>query len=115
MKIRILFILLIALLSISLTGCKKVGGISMKKEVYAQIVLTTGEKINLQLYPEYAPKTVENFVKNFFLSFPHENLTYLRFFQHPKFNNFGWIFGGVKPKNKFFNISTAPITNKTNK
>ena len=35
----------------------------MKKEVYAQIVLTTGEKINLQLFHEYAPETVENFVK----------------------------------------------------
>ncbi len=35
----------------------------MKKEIYAQIVLTTGEKINLQLFYEYAPKTVENFVK----------------------------------------------------
>ncbi len=63
MKIKILFVLLLMVLSISLTGCKKVGGISMKKEVYAQIVLTTGEKINLQLYPEYAPETVENFVK----------------------------------------------------
>lgn len=60
---KISYILLLILLNICLTGCKKVGGISMNKEVYAQIVLTTGEKINLQLFPEYAPETVENFVK----------------------------------------------------
>ena len=64
-KIKIIMIMLVVIL-FTLTSCKsksKIGGISMNKEIYAQIVLTTGEKINLQLFHEYAPETVENFVK----------------------------------------------------
>lgn len=36
---------------------------NMGKIVYAQIELSTGDKINLELYPEKAPETVANFVK----------------------------------------------------
>lgn len=63
MKSRILLCLLMLFLSFCLTGCKRGGKISMEKEIYAQIVLTSGEKINLQLFHECAPETVENFVK----------------------------------------------------
>lgn len=33
------------------------------KIIYAQIELSTGDKINLELYPDKAPETVANFVK----------------------------------------------------
>ena len=65
-KIYKILTMILFILLLSLTSCKnksKIGGISMNKEIYAQIVLTTGEKINLQLFHEYAPETVENFVK----------------------------------------------------
>lgn len=60
MKNTIKFILILGLIMFSsiLTSCR--GG---EKMVYAQIVLTTGEKINLELYKEFAPESVENFVK----------------------------------------------------
>lgn len=35
----------------------------MGKIIYAQIELSTGDKINLELYPDKAPETVANFVK----------------------------------------------------
>lgn len=60
-KIFMLFIVIVTMFT--MTSCKKIGGINMKKDIYAQIVLTTGEKINLQLYREIAPETVDNFVK----------------------------------------------------
>lgn len=33
------------------------------KKIYAQLILSNDKKINLELYPEIAPKSVENFVK----------------------------------------------------
>ena len=56
--IRFLLFLGLLLLSLTLTSCR--GGKNMK---YAQIVLTTGEKINLELFEEYAPESVANFKK----------------------------------------------------
>lgn len=35
----------------------------MGKIIYAQIELSTGDKINLEIYPDKAPETVANFVK----------------------------------------------------
>lgn len=55
--LRYILVLWIVLLTTTLLSCK--GG----KIMYAQIILTTGEKINLELYKEVAPKSVENFVK----------------------------------------------------
>lgn len=60
-KIKLIIIILI--LTFTMSSCKKNGGINMNKPIYAQIVLTSKEKINLELYHDLAPITVENFVK----------------------------------------------------
>lgn len=65
MKNKIIIIILLVL-SITLISCKKNKNKKEEeemKEVYAQISLSTGDKINLQLYPDKAPKSVENFIK----------------------------------------------------
>ncbi len=45
-----------------MSSCKK-GSIDMDKPIYAQIVLENKESINLELFHDKAPLTVENFVK----------------------------------------------------
>ncbi len=62
-KYRLIIIMMIFFMSFILSSCNKIGGIKMDKPIYAQIVLTTGEKINLELYHDIAPISVENFVK----------------------------------------------------
>lgn len=55
-------IIVLFLLIFSLSSCKK-GKIDMNKEIYAQIEFTNNDKINLELYHDIAPKSVENFVE----------------------------------------------------
>lgn len=55
-KLLILFCMLIV--SLTLTSCK-----GEKEMKFVQIILTTNEKINLELYEELAPKSVKNFIK----------------------------------------------------
>ena len=65
--LRISNLILIILVLFMLSSCKKKNEteekIEMKKNIYAQICLTTGEKINLELFYDVAPTSVENFVK----------------------------------------------------
>lgn len=63
-NIKRLIVMIVLMMNLFiLSSCNRFGGIKMDKPIYAQIVLTTGEKINLELYHDIAPKTVENFVK----------------------------------------------------
>ena len=58
---RILFTLLAAVLLITMTACG--GGGDKGKTVLVQIEMENGAVIKLELYPDIAPITVENFVK----------------------------------------------------
>lgn len=60
--IKISSTIIIIILLFALSSCKK-GKIDMEKNIYAQICLTTGEKINLELFYDIAPVSVENFIK----------------------------------------------------
>lgn len=64
---RKLFVLIIVILILSsnLIACKKNTDKPTQIDEHPKVVITMrdGKKINIELYPEYAPKTVENFLK----------------------------------------------------
>lgn len=59
LQMRIISIILVTLSLVGITaGCA-----SSKEKPIVEIEMEDGGKMVLELYPEYAPKTVENFVK----------------------------------------------------
>ena len=59
---RLLLLTLALVLFLGITGCKKAGGGNYGDTVMVEITMENGGVIKLELYPEVAPITVENFV-----------------------------------------------------